>query len=74
MQITVKVKTRAGKNQVQCIDCGHYVVFTTMVPEHGKANHAVIELLAEYLHIGKSRVRIVHGLRSSVKILEIIDG
>ena len=45
----------------------------TVAPEKGKANQAVIELLAEALQLPKSAVRIVRGETSTSKLAEI-DG
>jgi uncharacterized protein (TIGR00251 family) len=40
-------------------------------PEDGKANQALIRLLAKTLNIGKSKVRIVSGAASRLKIIEV---
>jgi uncharacterized protein YggU (UPF0235/DUF167 family) len=40
-------------------------------PENGSANKALIELVAAYLYIAKSKIRIGRGERSKNKILEI---
>lgn len=76
MKLSVKVIPGARKNEV--IDEGqdllglrHFKVKTTVVPEDGKANKAVIELLAEFFGVKKSQVRIVSGLTSRTKIVEI---
>lgn len=40
-------------------------------PERGKANAAVIALLAQYLHVPDSAIQVVTGHTSSTKIVEI---
>ncbi len=40
---------------------------------NGKANKALIEKLADYFHRRKSQVKIIKGLRSHNKIVEIND-
>jgi uncharacterized protein (TIGR00251 family) len=40
-------------------------------PEDGKANEALIRLLAKTLSIGKSKVRIVSGASSRLKMIEV---
>jgi uncharacterized protein (TIGR00251 family) len=40
-------------------------------PEDGKANEALIRLLAKTLSIGRSKVRIVSGAASRLKMIEV---
>ena len=77
MKISVKAIPGARKNEV--IDEGqdllglrHFKVKTSVVPEDGKANKAVIELLAEFFGVKKNQVQIKSGLTSRTKIIEII--
>ena len=44
------------------------------VPEDGKANQAVIELLAKHFHVARAAVRIVSGASVRTKIVEIAGG
>jgi uncharacterized protein (TIGR00251 family) len=76
MKINVKVTPRANKNEV----CGEDVdlfgnkvlkVKTTALPEDGKANCSVVEILAEYFNVAKSKVKIVSGFTSRTKVIEI---
>lgn len=53
MIIKVKVKPGASKNEVKKIDENIYEVRTTVIPEKGKANEKVIELLAKFLMFQK---------------------
>ncbi len=46
-------------------------VYVTAVPEDGKANEALIRLLAKHFHVAPSRVRILRGLTSRQKMIEI---
>src|SRR4051812_31310363 len=39
-------------------------------PEDGKANDALLRLIAKALGVGKTRVRIVSGARSHLKMIE----
>ena len=72
-RIYVKVQVKAKKNEVKKIDDECYKIFTTAIPENGKANKVIIDLLAEFLHIGKTKIKIVRGTTSKEKIFEIID-
>jgi uncharacterized protein (TIGR00251 family) len=46
-------------------------VYVTVAPEDGKANEAVIKLLAKELRLAKSSLTIVQGLKSRNKIIRI---
>lgn len=71
MKIFVKVKTRAREEKVEKIDEDHFVVKVKEAPEKGKANDAVIRVLADYFKIPILNVKIVSGLKNKNKILEI---
>ncbi|NQT49519.1 DUF167 domain-containing protein [Candidatus Kuenenbacteria bacterium] len=73
MIISVKVTTKASKNEVIQRKSKLFHVLTTAVPERGKANKAVINLLSEYLKIPKSSITIKSGQGKINKILEIED-
>ena len=71
MQINVKVKTNAKKNEVIKLNDVNFNVHTTATPENGKANQSVIELLAKYLHVAKSNIQIIKGITSRNKTIII---
>lgn len=70
MRVAVLVKPRAKRNAVLQRD-GAYVVHTTAAPVDGKANAAVVALLAERFRVPKSAFRIVRGHGSQKKLVEI---
>jgi uncharacterized protein YggU (UPF0235/DUF167 family) len=49
-----------------------YKVRTTAVPTSGKANEAIIKLLAAYFQTGKNNVMIIKGFKSTLKTVEVI--
>ena len=71
MRIELKVITRAKKEEVQKISENSYKIKVTTLPEKGKANERVIELLSKELDIKKQCIRIISGQTSSRKIVEI---
>lgn len=71
MKISVKVKPNSSDNAVEQIDATHYVVSVTAPPVQGKANAAVIELLADHLHLAKSLLSIKRGANTKKKTIEI---
>lgn len=79
MKISVRVKTRARTGRVEKTlarrsggDEMHYTVSVREIPAEGRANEAVIELLANYFDVPKSRVKVVSGHKSKQKIIEIV--
>jgi uncharacterized protein (TIGR00251 family) len=73
MIIKVKVKPNAKKNEIKKIDENYFEVRTTAVPEKGKANEKVIEILSDYLSIPKSKIKLIRGGKTREKIFEIED-
>lgn len=46
-------------------------VAVTAAPENNKANEAIIALIAEHLNVAKGKVRVISGMTSRRKIIEI---
>jgi uncharacterized protein len=70
-RVYVKVTPRAGKNEILKISDGEYKVKVTAPPEKGKANEAVIKLLAEYFEVPKNCISIIGGKSTRIKIIDI---
>ncbi|NQU18271.1 MAG: DUF167 domain-containing protein [Candidatus Saganbacteria bacterium] len=70
MKLNIRVITKA-KHQKIVKEEGRLKVYLTVPPIDGKANKALIKLLAEYFGVKKSRVRIIKGLKSRDKIIEL---
>ena len=66
----VRVSPHAKQSQVLEKD-GVLHVYTNVAPEKGKANNAVIELLAEYLKVPKTSISIIRGLSGRTKVIKI---
>ena len=71
MKIFVSVKTNAKEDAVQSVNGSHYSVRIKASPVQGKANEALLRLMADFLDIPVSRLRIVSGFSSKQKILEV---
>ena len=71
MKITVKVKPNSRENLVKKLDNGTYEVKVTVAPEKGKANEKVIELLSKELKIAKSRISLIKGETSKIKLFAV---
>lgn len=68
-RLTVTVNPKSRLNQVIKTGETAYTVNTQVIPSAGKANQAVVKLLAEYFKTNK--VFIVKGLRSRQKLVEV---
>jgi uncharacterized protein (TIGR00251 family) len=73
--ITIAIKARPGarRSSIDGVHAGSLKVSVTAAPEKGKANEAIIELLADELNISRSSIAIVRGETSSQKTVRI-DG
>jgi uncharacterized protein len=68
--LALRVTPRAARNAVTLKD-GQLRVTVTTVPEDGKANAAVVQLLAKALGIPKSRLTLIRGATSRDKLFRI---
>ena len=71
MEIFVKAKTRAKKEKIEKIDETHFKISVVEPPENGKANKAIIKVIAEYFDISLSEVLFVSGFSSKQKKFKI---
>lgn len=69
--ITVRVKSRASRNRVTCYRDGKMRVSVTAPPHGGRANAALLDLLADALGVAKSRLTIIRGHSSRDKIVAV---
>jgi uncharacterized protein (TIGR00251 family) len=59
--LSVRVQPRASKNEILGVRDGRLRLRTTASPTDGKANQAVIKLIAVYLYVAPSRIRVMRG-------------
>ncbi len=73
MRINVKVMPHSAREEV--FKRGEeYVVRVRQAPEDGKANEAMLKLMAAHLKVPRASIKIVSGLTSRHKILDIRVG
>jgi uncharacterized protein len=72
MKIQVKVKPNSRTEEISR-EGNSFIVKVKEPPKEGKANQAVIKLLAEHFGVPQSRVRILSGFRSKNKVLEVAE-
>ncbi len=70
MKIQVKVKPNSRTEEVSQ-EGDSFIVKVKEPPKEGKANQAVIKLLAEHFGVSQSQVRILSGFRSRNKVITI---
>ena len=73
LRVSVRVRPRSSRNAIEGVKAGRLNIRTTAAPAGGKANKAVIRLLAEYLGVPPSRVRLVQGLTHRNKLF-VVEG
>lgn len=66
----VRVTPHAKQNKV-VENNGVLRVYTTTAPEKGRANGAVVELLAKYFDVAKSQIVISKGTTSRNKVVVV---
>lgn len=71
--LPIKVQANAGRNAVTGVHGGRLKLAVSAPPEKGKANRAVLELLAELLEVRPNRLFLLRGLTSSEKAVLIAD-
>ena len=72
MQVRVRVVPNSSKDEVVGLYDGALKVKVCAVPEKGKANKAVIELMVTHYGVNKSQVVLLSGETSSHKVFEIL--
>jgi len=75
VRFAVRLTPKGGRDRVEgwAVDSGGRRYLKARVsapPEDGKANEALVQLLAKALNVGKSKVRIVSGATSRMKTVE----
>ena len=70
MRLSIRVIPRAKQNKVVEED-GRVKVYLTAPPVEGRANEALIKILAAHFQVKKGDVRIIRGGKSRDKIVEI---
>lgn len=69
-EISVRVTPKASRNALVSGDEG-LRAYVTVVPEDGKANAAVVKLLAKALGVAKSRLTLVRGQTARDKVFRV---
>lgn len=67
----VKAIPKASMNAIKLDELGNIKIYVTAVPENGKANKSIINLLAKELKIAKSQIKLIRGETAKEKWFKI---
>ena len=73
MRLDIKVIAGAKKNLVKKTEGGVLIVYLAAPANNGKANKALVDLLAENFKIAQSQISIIKGLKSRHKTINISE-
>jgi len=71
VEFEVLAKPKSSRNGIEGVHDGALRIAVTAPPDKGKANAAIIKLLAKMLGIGKTSIRIIRGETSRRKLVRI---
>ena len=72
MKLKVIAHPNSKRPRVEKDLLGDLHVYISAPPLEGKANAAVLLALAEYLHIPRSKIILKTGMKSKIKVFEIL--
>lgn len=72
MKVSVLAKPNSRKEGIEIQPDGVLVVRVNAVPEDGRANERIVELLADHFQVRKSQIELKSGHRGKHKIFEIV--
>lgn len=72
MKIFVKVKSATKAVKIEKVGENQFHISVKKPAHEGRANKAVLEVIAEYFGVPKSQVKIISGLTSKQKCIEIL--
>ena len=72
MKIVVQARPGAKEEKVEKVGDLSFKVSVKELPRQGRANAAIVRVLAEYFGVSQSQVRIISGQTIKNKIVEIV--
>jgi uncharacterized protein (TIGR00251 family) len=71
MKIIIKARPGAREDKIEKIDEVNYAVSVKAAPRDGKANAAIVKMLADHFDVSVSLVEIISGHMARVKVVEV---
>lgn len=72
MKLFVTVKAGVRQEKIEVIDESHLKVWVKAPAQDGKANEAVLKVLAEHFSVPRSRLLLVRGPTNKNKVIELL--
>ena len=70
--IEIQVQPKASRDEIVGLQNGRVKVRVAAVPQDGKANERLREIIAEALGVSKSSVQIIRGETSRLKTIRVL--
>lgn len=67
----VTVKPNSSQEKIIKTSTNELMVFLRAKPHDGEANEALIKILSKHFRVAKTNIKITHGSKSRIKIIEI---
>ena len=71
MKISIKIKLKSKIEKIEKIKDNFFEIYIKEPPIKEKANKKIIEIISDYFKVSSSKIKIVSGLKSRNKIIEI---
>lgn len=72
MRLFISAKPKSKRAYVKATDDTHLIVAVHEPPDKDAANEAIIDALAKHLGVSHSRLRIISGISSRKKVVELL--
>jgi uncharacterized protein (TIGR00251 family) len=69
--LSVKVHPKSRKQEIAKLGENTYKIHVISAPSKGEANHEVCKLLAKFLAVPVSKVKIIRGQKSKNKLIAV---
>ncbi|HSV94957.1 MAG TPA: DUF167 domain-containing protein [Spirochaetia bacterium] len=73
MRLTILAKPKKKQEKIVQIAPNIYAVSVKEPPINGRANEAIIKSLSQYFSISRSKITLISGHTSQIKIVEVPD-
>jgi len=71
--VTCKVHPNASRDRIEGVKGDYLEIRLSSPPVEGKANKALIKLMSKCLNVAKSKISIIGGQKTRIKVLSIKD-
>jgi len=71
LKVQVRVKPNSRTDEINQ-EGNNFIVKVKEPPREGRANQAVIKLLAQHFGVSQGQVRILSGFKSKNKVVEVV--